>query len=394
MGLFDAGILSGFRTTVATFPGNVFDRMGALSLFSEFKRRQYNPVLEPLTKAWPWRELRRFAVTKSGLHRYIQNNKEFYNVDGVYQDLDKRVADSLKIANKNGTDAIYAYEDGALLSFIEAKRLGMKCLYDLPTGYWRTVRKIMDIERERRPEWESTLTGLDDTTAKLARKDEELRLADRIFVASSFVANTLKDYPGKLASVEIIPYGFPPVCSSREYAPIRQRPVKLLYVGKLSQMKGIAELFAAVDAFGTRVELTLVGRKVGQECAALEAALAKHRWIPSLPHPEILKIMREHDVLIFPSLLEGFGLVITEAMSQGTPVITTERTAGIDLINHSENGWIADAGSVDSLQMNIENILTKPDLIKETGRLAMEAANNRPWGVYEQELVQSILKIN
>ena len=50
--------------------------------------------------------------------------------------------------------------------------------------------------------------------------------------------------------------------------------------------------------------------------------------------------MKEHDVLIFPSLFEGFGLVITEAMAQGTPVITTDRTAGPDVISDNENGCL------------------------------------------------------
>jgi glycosyltransferase involved in cell wall biosynthesis len=38
--------------------------------------------------------------------------------------------------------------------------------------------------------------------------------------------------------------------------------------------------------------------------------------------------MRVNDVLVFPSLFDGFGMVITEAMSQGTPVIVSERSAG------------------------------------------------------------------
>jgi glycosyltransferase involved in cell wall biosynthesis len=392
-GLFNAGILSGFRTTVATFPGNTFDRISTVPLFSEFKRRRYNPLLEPLTKTWSSRELCRLAVAKGGFDRFTRV-KQAFGVDAVYRHFDKHVANNLKIAQKQGTDAIYAYEDGALFSFMEAKRIGMRCLYELPTGYWRTVRKIIDTERERWPDWSSTLTGLNDSEAKLARKDEELKLADRIFVASSFIANTLKDFPGELAPIEIIPFGFPPVCNNRVYSPIKGRPIKLLFVGKLSQMKGVAELFAAVEAIGKRVELTLVGRKIGPVCPALETALSKHKWIPTLPHNEILKIMREHDVLVFPSLLEGFGLVITEAMSQGTPVITTNRTAGVDLINHNENGWILNAGCIDSLQTTIESILAKPDLIQQAGHLAMKAAGNRPWQVYEQELVQAILKLN
>jgi glycosyltransferase involved in cell wall biosynthesis len=47
---------------------------------------------------------------------------------------------------------------------------------------------------------------------------------------------------------------------------------------------------------------------------------------------EVLREMQRHDVLVFPSLFEGFGLVIVEAMSQGLPVITTSHTAGPDII--------------------------------------------------------------
>lgn len=100
--------------------------------------------------------------------------------------------------------------------------------------------------------------------------------------------------------------------------------------------------------------------------------------------------MREQDVLVFPSLFEGFGLVITEAMSQGTPVITTNRTAGPDLITHGENGWLIDAGSTDTLQAAIEELIFKPSVIAEVGHAAMETASKRTWDVYGLELVEAI----
>ena len=104
--------------------------------------------------------------------------------------------------------------------------------------------------------------------------------------------------------------------------------------------------------------------------------------------------MREHDVLVFPSLFEGFGLVITEAMSQGTPVITTDRTAGPDLITHGENGWLIKAGSTEDLQQAIEALIGKPDVIAANGRAAMETAKKRPWEKYGQELSDAIVKNN
>lgn len=393
LGLYKADMLAGFRTTVATFPGNIFDRLSVFGSFAEFNRRRYDPAMAPFAEVWPWHELGRFAATKAGFKNLTKHETGIFSVDGVYQNLDKRVAKSLKQMAANGASAVYAYEDGALFSFREAKKLQLKCLYDLPIGYWRASKRLLKIESERWPEWSATLTGLEDSEEKLARKDEELYLADKIFVASQFTANTLKDYPGKLAPVEVIPYAFPPVLKSRNYIKATEsQPLKLLFVGGLSQRKGIADLFAVAEQLKNHVELTVVGKKSTDQCPALDAALSKHRWIPSLPHNKVLELMQAHDVLVFPSLFEGFGLVITEAMSQGTPAITTDRTAGPDLIKHGENGWLIDAGSTEALKKSIENLLDKRSIIAEVGRAAMATANKRTWDIYGQELAKAINK--
>jgi glycosyltransferase involved in cell wall biosynthesis len=269
----------------------------------------------------------------------------------------------------------------------------MKCFYDLPIGYWRSSQLLLSLERKKWPEWSATLTGLTDSEQKLSNKDKELKLADCIFVASSFTASTLHHFPGSLPPIVVIPYGFPSVDGIRAYKPFAGvRRLKILFVGGLSQRKGIADLFNAVDALSERVELTIVGSKPNISCPALETALAKHRWIPTLPHYAILQLMRQQDVLVFPSLFEGFGLVITEAMSQGTPVITTERTAGPDLIKDGENGWLIEAGSTSGLQASIERLIGKPEMLPKVGKAAMETARCRPWEVYGMELAKAIEK--
>jgi glycosyltransferase involved in cell wall biosynthesis len=389
-GLFEANMLAGFRTTIATFPGDILDRLSALSLFSELKRRNFESALQSKTEIWPWRELGRLFASKSGLTSLIEHETGFFSIDSVYHSLDRHVAASLTLKSRQRIDAVYAYEDGAADSFRAAKSLGVQCLYDLPIGYWRAAQRLLESERERWPEWASTLTGFRDSIDKLMRKDEELRLADQILVASQFTADTLRDFPGQLAPIKVVPYGFPTVGESRAYSN-NKGPLKLLFVGGLSQRKGIANLFSAVAALGSRVELTIVGRKASNDCPALNAALSRHHWIPSLPHSQVLKIMRDHDVLVFPSLFEGFGLVITEAMSQGTPVITTNRTAGPDLIEHGRNGWLVEAGSTSALQATIEELLYLPQQIPEVGRAAMETARSRPWEVYGLELATALL---
>lgn len=387
----DARILSRFYTSIAVFKGTLLDKLSGFGPLSELNRRRFDAGLHDTTRVWPLREMGRLLSMRLGFKQLVQHETGVFSVDAVWGNFDKRVAGVLKTEKRAGLSAVYAYEDGALNSFIEAKELGLKCIYDLPIGYWKAAKTLLTAEQERWPEWAPTLTGLRNSEAKLQRKDEELRLADIIFVASSFTARTLNAYDGKLAPVQVIPYGFPPVVENRTYHSDVKKPLRLLFVGGLSQRKGIADLFAAVANIGEGVELTVVGRKTNAECSALDEALSRHKWIPSLPHGEVLSLMREHDVLVFPSLFEGFGLVITEAMSQGTPVITTDRTAGPDLITHGENGWIIEAGSTPALQEAIVKLVGKPELVAAAGRAAMETAKLRPWEKYGQELSEAIL---
>ena len=252
------------------------------------------------------------------------------------------------------------------------------------------MRELLSIEKERNPQWAITLGGFNDSEEKLKRKDEELLLADKIYVASTFTKKTLELFPVKLANVEVLPYGFPPVNKHRVYIPFDGRKIKVLFVGGLSQRKGISYLFDAVEGLEDKIELTVVGRGNVEYCPQLKKALGKVNYIPSLSHDAVLELMAENDLFVFPSLFEGFGLVITEAMSQGTPVITTDRTCGPDIITHGKNGWIVEAGSHQPIKDLLELFIENPSIIHEVGRSALRTASLRPWVCYEEELSISI----
>ncbi|RYY68914.1 MAG: glycosyltransferase, partial [Chitinophagaceae bacterium] len=374
-GLMKQGALAQFQTTIATFPGRKLDLISKVGSLAEFKRRSYHPSLKTVTRTSPARELMRHAVSKLGWKRFVKHETGPFSIDKISRALDKKVATSLNTLSLQGLNAVYGYEDVAALTFRSAKEQGIQCFYDLPTGYWRAARKLLEIEKEKWPEWMGTMVGFRDSVEKLQRKDEELSFSDRVFVASQFTASTLQEYPGTLPPVQIIPYGFPAVTGMRSFdvsGAYHQRPLKLLFVGKLTQQKGLADLFSALQGLDKEVELTLVGHKTG-DCKPLEEGLKKHKWITSLPHDQILKLMREHDMLIFPSLFDGFGLVITEAMAQGTPVIASDRSAGPDLITHGKNGWLMEGGNAKSLRSVFEDILNNRDKIADVALAAMDS---------------------
>lgn len=388
--IYDKGMLGAFHTTIAINPGAWWLKFLPKGLRHELCRRSYE-VDPSLVKTHPMKETGRIGFMKLGWKNLTRHETGPFSVDAVYQKLDRSIAAKLKrISKSEEVSAVYAYEDGALETFLEARKLNFKTLYDLPIGYWRAARDLLNEELRIWPEWAETITGFSDSESKLGRKDQELDLADHIFVASTFTKKTLESYPGQLAKVSVIPYGFPDAVKDRQYTSLTNRALKLLFVGGLSQRKGIANMFKAVESLGDKVQLTVIGQKPVDNCIPLNEALNRHRYIPGLPHHEILAEMKANDVLLFPSLFEGFGLVITEAMSQGTPVITTDRTCGIDLIEHNRNGWMVPAGDTQALKNQIEALLHQPEMIEMAGRAALATAAKRPWAIYGQELTKRI----
>ncbi|MCC6817479.1 MAG: glycosyltransferase family 4 protein [Bacteroidia bacterium] len=386
-GFVQAGLLKEFHTAIACFDGSLLDKI-SIGPLSEIKRRHFDSSLKPYTHTHSFNELMRLVSLKAGWKSWYKHEIGRFSVDAVYRSMDKMLAN--KILSGLNADAVYAYEDGAEFSFMAAKKVGMKSLYDLPIGYWKMARNLLQKEIELRPEWGMTITGFNDSLAKLERKDHELELADEIYVASSFTAHTLSAYPAPLKSIKVVPYGFPTPRKKSNVISDKNIPLKVLYVGGLSQRKGIANLFEAASQLGKSIELTVVGGKGNVDCPALDKALLSCRWMPSLPHHEILNLMNQQDVLVFQSLFEGFGLVITEAMSQGTPVITTDRTAGPDIIQNNHDGWIIEAGSTFALVESLERIIQDRNLLAEVSHNAFNKALSRTWSDYGNDLALEI----
>ena len=386
-GLYEHQLLSRFFTTIAVYPNSLLARAATLPGMGDLFRRQYDQKFCDKTNAQPFYEMGRLFSSKVKWQRMIRHENGIFSIDRIMQRLDQKVATQILQSKDSSVLGVYAYEDGALHSFLAAQKRGLKKIYDLPIGYWRSARTYLLHEKERWPEWAMTMPGFLDSEQKLNQKDQELKLADLIFVASSFTASTLEQYPDRLNSIHVIPYGFPQAYQGfREYYNGNNRKLKLLYVGGLTQRKGIADVFKAVDQFQNEVELTVVGQKTTRQCKVLDESLAKHTYIPTLPHQQILALMRTHDVLLFPSLFEGFGLVITEAMSQGMSVITTDRTAGPDIIKNGENGWLIEAAKTNQLVDAIKKLLDHPFLVEETGKAAIQSAETYNWDHYSSKI--------
>ncbi len=397
LALADAGLLAELRTCLHWTPGNRAERFLPAGLARELGRRSYPPAVRARVRTAPWREAGRLLARRlPALDALIRHETGPWSMDAVFHALDRGTARRVRTLARDpgaGLRGVYAYEDGAAATFREARRAGVKCFYDLPIGYWRAGQRIFTEEAERVPAWAATITGRGDSDAKLARKDEELAGADAVIVASSFTRQTLAEAPDLRAPVYVVPYGAPTVPTTEPPAAPTKKggPLRVLFVGILGQRKGISYLLEAAASLGPHVELTLLGTKAAADCPALDAAVRAHRWIPTAPHAEVLAEMERQDVLVFPSLFEGFGLVILEAMSRGLPVITTAHTAGPDLIEDGRDGFLVPIRSAAAIAEKLETLHREPARLAAMREAARAKAAAWTWKTYRHLLVERLL---
>lgn len=382
----EAALLEEFWTCVNWKQGGLLDRFASFSprLQGELRRRSFPAELAPFIRTHPGREWARLIGDQLGWQQLTRDERAPFSVDAVYLALDRRVA--ARVKSGLTMKAVYAYDAGALATFRAARERGLACIYEHPTIYWRIVRQLQREEAELHPEWAPTLGALADSEEKLARKDEELALADLVITASTFARDSVARAPGLKTPIRVIPYGTHPGSLSRPRAPASDR-LRVLFVGALSQAKGLGYLLEAIARFGPEIELTLIGRRISPAVPA-PAILDRYRWIPSLPHDELLSEMARHDVLVLPSLHEGFGLVLTEAMGQGLIVITTPHTAGLDLITDGVDGFLVPIRSSAAIEEALAHLLRDSDRRATMQEAARRRAQAWSWENYRQRLAQ------
>ena len=153
------------------------------------------------------------------------------------------------------------------------------------------------------------------------------------------------DFPVNGISRDDISPAVPPgiIDNPRAVDEARREGFRLLYAGRFDPIKGLPLAFEALRIFleiCPSATLELIGE--GPERPRLEAQAARLGitdrlvWTPWSPRSEIFARMRRSDVFLFPSLRDGGGAVVVEAMANGLPVVCLD-LAGPGL--HIRDGW-------------------------------------------------------
>ena len=357
-----------------------------IRITQELERRTWIPPTGVLMRTHPWHESMRMALVKTGLSRGLGLSYQRL-IDLVYASLDRHVASY----HLQGLDAIYAYEDGAAATFCAAKQQGLFCLYDLPIVFYRTSRDINLEEAERFPELAAALHAAQEPTWKLERKEQEIQLADRIFVPSSFVKNSLLEAGVKQETISVIPFGAP--IDYFHPQPKIDNLFRALFVGRVGPRKGVHYLLQAWQELRLpEAELVLVGINEFPE-GWLEQYTQGIRHIPSLPHASLNKYYSSANVLVLPSLVEGLALVQLEAMACGIPIMTTPNAGGSDIVTDGVEGFIIPIRDVEVLKEKLEWCERHPDELAQMGLAARRKAEQLTWDLYRHRLTRQVQEI-
>lgn len=233
-------------------------------------------------------------------------------------------------------DVFIGHDGSGLNSGYSAKRRGL--IYITDTGSSHVGAKLDLLEEE------FAINGLPFTEGRgktYERMLEEYEAADAIIVASSFARNSFlaKGFPqGK---IRLIPYGARIEQGQVPATPPEDR-FRIVFVGLLSIRKGARYLFEAFRKFSHPTkELVIVGQ-IADEVRPLIAA--QHdlnvTFLGHVPNGDLATIYSSSHVLLFPSVEDGFGMVMAEAMACGCPVIASTNTGAVDLFTHGQEGFI------------------------------------------------------
>jgi glycosyltransferase involved in cell wall biosynthesis len=225
---------------------------------------------------------------------------------------------------------------------------------------------------QRRVAWSRLLRCLRRRTARFAFRNADLLRA----ISRATRAQQERWAPGKPV-VQFITWTDIDVFLAAGSDPRAPRPPHILYAGVLTPLKGVhilIDAFARLAQDHPQAQLILAGRPqneayVRELRAQIERLGLEGRvWFTGqVPQAELARWMGRARVLVLPSLSEGLGRVVVEAMAAGTPVVGSCVGGIPEIVRDGETGFLVQPGDAAALAEKLHDVLARPVEVREMG---------------------------
>jgi glycosyltransferase involved in cell wall biosynthesis len=253
------------------------------------------------------------------------------------------------------------------------------------------VYDMITFERAVRPNRRSALIE------RLTLGPAVRRARGLVCISQATADSLLARFPVARGKVTVAPLGISPALSSPTAEELEELPPPgfVLAVGTLEPRKNLPRLVAAYAALPRALQeahaLVVVGARgwdVGETLAALRSLGDRCTLLGHVSDGALAELYRRCAVFCYPSLGEGFGLPVLEAMAAGAAVLTAANSSlpevGGDAVAY------ANAGEVASIAAGLERLLASPARRAELGERARERARMFSWAHFAERTLAAL----
>lgn len=296
--------------------------------------------------------------------------------------------------------AVRALEPGDILHLLahgngraviaRAKSQGQQVLVEPVMSHPQSLRAVLMHEHDA-----LGLPPPPPVTREGRRLEDEIAAGDFLHAGSKVLRDTYVEHGFPLERTVVIPYA---VDTSRFYPLTPEERVRfaddkfrVICVGQIIPRKGVHYLLEAWKRLALpkdRAELVIIGTISAPMKPLLERYSGHYTYLGGMAHESLRLQYGRSSVFVLPSVEDGFGLVTTEAMGCGLPVITTRNAGSSDIVEDGGNGYVVEARSSDALADRIQRLYDAPELraAMSARSLALSTTGNT-WTRYVDALI-------
>lgn len=303
----------------------------------------------------------------------------------------RETLDSYVAANLPECDVLFAISGSGLHAGRLAQQRGGHFVCDRGSSHIRYQDAIL---REEFRRWGDCFVGIDPKT--MVKEEQEYESADVITVPSEFVRRSFVQMGVSAEKLRKVPYGVDLQRFEKVGEPSGQH-FDVLFVGQVSFRKGVPDL---LDAFARFRHPNKRLRVVGSLQPEMRRYLA-HRptekgveFLGHIPQRQLKVIMSRSHVMVLPSIEEGFGLVLAQALACGCPVVGTINTGAKDLFTDQVEGFIVAPRDPGAITEKLELLADEPDKRERMSEAALKRVTELGgWDAYGERMVSVLTEL-
>jgi glycosyltransferase involved in cell wall biosynthesis len=278
-----------------------------------------------------------------------------------------------KIAERERPDLVYTFTQVGLEVLQWARENGVRSILDNPNGHIADHREVCAAETRK---WCDAVYRLHPAAAMVERVTAEYALADRVRVSSDWAKYSMVERGIAPGRIEVVPLEV----DIRKFAPAGSRGpserLRIAFTSSVSMGKGFVYLLRALHSLGPDLFSLIMTSATGDRCSRrLFEEESRGVEIVAAEHPA--HAYAAADLLVSPTLHDGFGFVVGEAMASGLPVITTDRCGAADWMREVDPNWVLPAGDERALAVALSDALSRRESLVRMGRAARAVAERR-----------------